>query len=154
MPGFVAPQLARLVDEPPAGAAWVHEIKFDGYRMQLRTEDGSATLRTRKGLDWTDKFQAIDRLVTSSELTVVVVGISATLQSSSVARTTPAWNTDTTRMRIGVYFLIGVPLGGGESKDKLPSGGPGEAGHLMTRSTDGARAKSCSGERSATRARK
>ena len=37
----------------------MHEIKFDGYRVQLRVEDGKATLRTRKGLDWTDKFPAI-----------------------------------------------------------------------------------------------
>ena len=38
---------------------WVHEVKFDGYRLQLRVDDGKATLKTRKGLDWTDKFQAI-----------------------------------------------------------------------------------------------
>ena len=37
----------------------MHEIKFDGYRLQLRVEDGKATLKTRKGLDWTTKFQAI-----------------------------------------------------------------------------------------------
>ena len=42
-----------------AGRGLGHEIKFDGYRMQLRVEDGKAQLRTRKGLDWTDKFQAI-----------------------------------------------------------------------------------------------
>ena len=59
MPNFVAPQLCRLVEQPPSGAGWVHEVKFDGYRMQLRVEDGKATLFTRKGLDWTDKFAAI-----------------------------------------------------------------------------------------------
>ena len=41
------------------GDGWCHEIKFDGYRVQLRVEDGKATLKTRKGLDWTDKFAAI-----------------------------------------------------------------------------------------------
>ena len=46
-----------LVEQPPAGDGWVHEIKFDGYRMQLRVEDGKATLHTRKGLDWTDEFR-------------------------------------------------------------------------------------------------
>ena len=61
LPRFVEPQLCRLVDQPPSGAGWVHEIKFDGYRMQLRVEDGKATLRTRKGLDWTAKFAAIAR---------------------------------------------------------------------------------------------
>ena len=58
-PAFVAPQLCISVERPPAGAGWVHEIKFDGYRVQLRVEAGEATLKTRKGLDWTEKFQAI-----------------------------------------------------------------------------------------------
>ncbi len=59
MPGFVAPQLCASVDRPPGGEGWCHEIKFDGYRVQLRAEDGAATLKTRKGLDWTDKFEAV-----------------------------------------------------------------------------------------------
>ncbi|MBR0928269.1 DNA ligase D [Bradyrhizobium diazoefficiens] len=59
MPDFVAPQLCTLVERPPAGDGWCHEIKFDGYRVQLRVEDGEATLKTRKGLDWTGKFGAI-----------------------------------------------------------------------------------------------
>lgn len=59
MPDFVAPQLCTLVERPPAADGWCHEIKFDGYRVQLRVEDGEATLKTRKGLDWTDKFASI-----------------------------------------------------------------------------------------------
>ncbi|MCP3411024.1 DNA ligase D [Bradyrhizobium sp. CCGB01] len=59
MPDFVAPQLCTSVGRPPGGDGWCHEIKFDGYRVQLRVEDGEATLKTRKGLDWTDKFAAI-----------------------------------------------------------------------------------------------
>jgi bifunctional non-homologous end joining protein LigD len=59
MPDFVAPELCTPVDRPPNGEGWCHEIKFDGYRVQLRVEDGEATLKTRKGLDWTDKFRAI-----------------------------------------------------------------------------------------------
>jgi bifunctional non-homologous end joining protein LigD len=59
MPDFVAPQLCASVDRPPRGAGWYHEIKFDGYRVQLRVEDGEVSLKTRKGLDWTDKFEAI-----------------------------------------------------------------------------------------------
>ncbi|MBP7705534.1 MAG: DNA ligase D [Caulobacter sp.] len=59
MPPFVEPQLTKLLDRPPQGAGWAHEIKFDGYRMQLRVEGGKATLRTRKGLDWTDRFPEI-----------------------------------------------------------------------------------------------
>jgi bifunctional non-homologous end joining protein LigD len=59
MPDFVAPQLCASVDRPPNGEGWCHEVKFDGYRVQLRVEDGVAVLKTRKGLDWTDKFSAI-----------------------------------------------------------------------------------------------
>jgi bifunctional non-homologous end joining protein LigD len=59
MPDFVAPELCTSVDRPPDGDGWCHEIKFDGYRVQLRVEDGEATLKTRKGLDWTEKFVAI-----------------------------------------------------------------------------------------------
>jgi bifunctional non-homologous end joining protein LigD len=58
-PRFIAPQLAKLVDRPPSSAGWLHEIKFDGYRLQLRTEDGRATVRTRSGLDWSDRFPEI-----------------------------------------------------------------------------------------------
>jgi bifunctional non-homologous end joining protein LigD len=56
MPDFVPPQLCKLVDRPPGGGDWVHEIKFDGYRMQLRIEGGKAALRTRTGLDWSKRF--------------------------------------------------------------------------------------------------
>ena len=59
MPKFVEPQLAKAVERPPNGKGWVHEIKFDGYRLQMRIEGGEARLYTRKGLDWSDKFPAL-----------------------------------------------------------------------------------------------
>jgi len=59
IPRFVPPQLCEIVDRPPSGPGWGHEIKFDGYRLQLRIENGEATLRTRRGLDWSKKFDAI-----------------------------------------------------------------------------------------------
>jgi len=59
MPSFIEPQLCKLVDRPPATPGWAHEVKFDGYRAQLRVESGSARVRTRNGLDWTDQFAAI-----------------------------------------------------------------------------------------------
>jgi bifunctional non-homologous end joining protein LigD len=59
MPYFIEPQLCQSVERPPAGEGWVHEIKFDGYRMQMRVEAGKVTLKTRSGLDWTDKFPII-----------------------------------------------------------------------------------------------
>jgi len=59
IPPFVEPQLCRLVASPPAQDGWVHEVKFDGYRLQLRVVDGKATLKTRSALDWTDRFSSI-----------------------------------------------------------------------------------------------
>src|SRR5271165_7005401 len=59
IPDFVQPQLCRLVDRPPSEAGWAHEIKFDGYRLQVRVVNGAATCKTRKGLDWTPRFAAI-----------------------------------------------------------------------------------------------
>ena len=59
IPDFIEPQLCRLVEVPPAQAGWGHEVKFDGYRLQLRVADGKATLKTRSALDWTDRFSSI-----------------------------------------------------------------------------------------------
>ncbi|MDX2204835.1 MAG: DNA ligase D [Hyphomicrobiaceae bacterium] len=56
MPDFVPPQLCATLSRPPSGAGWVHEIKLDGYRIQLRVAGHHAALRTRTGLDWTGKF--------------------------------------------------------------------------------------------------
>ncbi len=59
LPTFAAPQLCTPVERPPSDSGWAHEIKFDGYRIQIRVEDGDVALRTRKGLDWTSKFPEI-----------------------------------------------------------------------------------------------
>jgi bifunctional non-homologous end joining protein LigD len=56
LPGFVAPMQATLAKSPPAGERWLHEIKFDGYRLQAHIVDGRVRLWTRGGLDWTAKF--------------------------------------------------------------------------------------------------
>ena len=49
MPDFVPPQLCASVEKPPGGAAWCHEIKFDGYRVQLRVEDGERRAQYAQG---------------------------------------------------------------------------------------------------------
>jgi len=59
LPAFVKPCLATLADKAPDSANWVHEIKFDGYRIQARLDRGKVKLLTRKGLDWTKKFPTI-----------------------------------------------------------------------------------------------
>ncbi|POR52484.1 DNA ligase D [Bosea psychrotolerans] len=58
LPSFVAPCLATLQDKPPVGENWLHEVKFDGYRLQARIDAGKVRLSTRSGLDWTGRFGA------------------------------------------------------------------------------------------------
>ncbi|MES2834958.1 MAG: DNA ligase D [Pseudomonadota bacterium] len=53
---FVPIQLCKIADYPPQGSGWAHEIKFDGYRLQVASGGGRGTVRTRKGLDWSAKF--------------------------------------------------------------------------------------------------
>ncbi|MBI5112166.1 MAG: ATP-dependent DNA ligase, partial [Rhodovulum sp.] len=63
LPDVVPPCLATLAAAPPDGPGWIHEIKFDGYRIQARLDHGRVTLLTRKGLDWTKRFSAVARAV-------------------------------------------------------------------------------------------
>ncbi len=58
-PKFQKPQLATLVDAVPTGNDWIHEYKYDGYRLLIATGGGAATAWTRNGNDWSDKFRSI-----------------------------------------------------------------------------------------------
>jgi ATP-dependent DNA ligase len=53
LPGRIKPQLTKLIDQPPEGPEWLHEIKFDGYRMHAHLDRSRVRLLTRNGLDWT-----------------------------------------------------------------------------------------------------
>ena len=79
-PAFIEPELATLVSEPPSGAQWVHEIKFDGYRALCRIAGGDVKLVTRNNNDWTRKFQGladqmaaleIDNAILDGEITTI-----------------------------------------------------------------------------------
>src|SRR5262249_44368924 len=63
LPAFVPPSLATLRETAPNGPQWLHEVKFDGYRIQARLDRGAVRLLTRKGLDWTEKFPNVARAV-------------------------------------------------------------------------------------------
>jgi bifunctional non-homologous end joining protein LigD len=64
-PSFIPPAHPSLWPAPPNGADWLHELKFDGYRMQLHVFDKKATLFTRRGDDWTDRFGSIASVLRS-----------------------------------------------------------------------------------------
>lgn len=59
MPELISPELATLVDEPPAGKEWLHEIKFDGYRLIIIKKKNKTKIFTRNQNDWTDRFTSI-----------------------------------------------------------------------------------------------
>jgi len=63
LPDFVPPSLATLHDAPPHGTEWLHEIKFDGYRIEARLDHGKVRLLTRKALDWTRRFARVAEAV-------------------------------------------------------------------------------------------
>jgi bifunctional non-homologous end joining protein LigD len=58
-PGFIEPALATSIDMVPSGERWVHEIKFDGYRVQVHLRDAAVKVFTRRGNDWTNRFKKI-----------------------------------------------------------------------------------------------
>jgi bifunctional non-homologous end joining protein LigD len=64
MPAFLSPELASSVEKPPEGDDWLHELKLDGYRIQIHVDEKGgkrrARLFTRKGLDWTHRMSDVD----------------------------------------------------------------------------------------------
>src|SRR5271154_1196544 len=65
LPEWIRPQLTQLVQEAPEGDQWLHEIKYDGFRMHARLDHGTVRLLTRNGLNWTAKYPQIAGAVTS-----------------------------------------------------------------------------------------
>ena len=120
LPAFVEPQLATSADRPPPGSGWAHEIKFDGYRLQLRVEGAKARLLTRKGLDWSDRFAAIARA--AAALPDGVYDGEACALNAAGAPDFPALQAaladgDTDAL---VYFVFDVLFSGGEDLRPLP----------------------------------
>jgi bifunctional non-homologous end joining protein LigD len=74
LPSFTSPQLATLVKEPPSGEQWLHELKFDGYRMLCRFDRSRVTFWSRNGKDWTAKFRnVIDAVKSSVKATTAIL---------------------------------------------------------------------------------
>jgi bifunctional non-homologous end joining protein LigD len=56
-PGFIPPALANTIERVPSGARWIHETKFDGYRVQVHLQNADIKVFTRRGHDWTKRFR-------------------------------------------------------------------------------------------------
>lgn len=68
LPSGVSPQLATRVEEAPRGESWVHEIKFDGYRLFARVDSRDVRLLSRNGKDWTQRFPTLVSILTELDL--------------------------------------------------------------------------------------
>ena len=98
----------------------MHEIKFDGYRIQIRIENGDVTLRTRKGLDWTDKFPAIAKAAAKLpdailDGEIVALNAKGDPDFSAMQAALSEGKTDAL-----VYFAFDLPFAEGEDLRPLP----------------------------------
>lgn len=122
LPKWIKPQLTRLVDEAPAGEGWLHEIKFDGYRMHARVNDGWAKLLTRTGLDWSHRYsRTIDALRSLKVNSAYIDGELCALNADGV----PVFSRLQAAMDEGrtdqlVFFAFDLLFLNGESMVQLP----------------------------------
>ncbi|MBC8001297.1 MAG: DNA ligase D [Opitutaceae bacterium] len=122
MPRFVKPQLATLVKKLPAGDNWIAEIKFDGYRMLCRIEDGEARLYSRNDKEWTANFPSIARAaahlpVDNAWLDGEVVMLDAEGRSSFQSLQNALSENDESTLS---YFLFDIPYLNGVDLRRVP----------------------------------
>ena len=117
-----APQLATLVKAPPSGAEWLHEIKYDGYRIGCRVRNKRVALISRNGKDWTAAFPEIaaaasalpDGVLLDGEIAIVLPDGRTSFQALQ-----RAFSGETGRASL-VYFVFDLLREGGRALDRLP----------------------------------
>ncbi|MFI0848960.1 DNA ligase D [Mesorhizobium sp. IMUNJ 23232] len=120
LPDFIAPQLCETLARPPSESGWLHEIKFDGYRIQMRVVDGGATLKTRKGLDWTAKYPAIARAAANLPDTIIDGEICALDENGAPDFAALQAALSEGKTDALVYFAFDLLFDGGEDLRALP----------------------------------
>jgi bifunctional non-homologous end joining protein LigD len=83
LPKFIEPMLPSAAEKAPSSAEWVHEVKYDGYRVQVRLEHGKARLLTRQGLDWTDRFTGLAEAVAGLPVKAALIDAEVVVQTDS-----------------------------------------------------------------------
>jgi bifunctional non-homologous end joining protein LigD len=122
MPAFIEPQLATRVDKPPADGSWLHEIKFDGYRLHARLENGRAKILTRHGEDWTAKFPGLTKALQKLPVeTAYIDGEAAILNEAGISdfSALQTWF-KTPGKRTLVYFAFDLIYLNGKDLRRLP----------------------------------
>ena len=122
LPLAFAPQLAVLVDEPPAGSGWTYEVKFDGYRLLARIDGDDVRLFTRNGNDWTSRLEALRDEVASLRIAsawldgeIVVLDANGNPSFQSLQNAFDARKTSDI-----VYFAFDAPHFGGYDLTRVP----------------------------------
>ena len=122
LPATLAPQLATLATSVPASGEWSYEIKFDGYRLLARIEQGRARLFTRNGNDWTAKLKALAAAVETLGIQaawldgeIVVLNQDGTPDFNALQNALDASRTDNID-----YFLFDLPYLGGHDLRHVP----------------------------------
>jgi len=85
LPDFIPPQLATLSDKAPNDPSYVHEAKFDGYRLQARLDSGKVKLLTRKALDWADKFKPVAEAVAQLDADTAIIDGEVVVEQDGVS---------------------------------------------------------------------
>ncbi|WP_432289576.1 DNA ligase D (plasmid) [Aminobacter sp. BA135] len=111
LPAFVEPALATLAASPPTGERWLHEIKFDGYRLQARLEDGDVVLLTRSGLDWTAKFgKAVVEALAALPVTTALIDGELVVETGTGASDFSALQADLSAGRMDRFVFYAFDL--------------------------------------------
>ncbi|MEI2807171.1 DNA ligase D [Albidovulum sp.] len=111
LPDFVPPMLATLAAAAPTGPRWLHEIKFDGYRLQARIEAGRVKLLTRSGLDWTDRFgKSVPAALSDLALGTALIDGEMVVETDSGASDFSALQADLSEGRSDRFTFYGFDL--------------------------------------------
>ncbi|HET7729133.1 MAG TPA: DNA ligase D [Usitatibacter sp.] len=122
LPFALFPQLATLVDEPPAGDGWIYELKFDGYRVLARIDGDDVRLFTRNGNDWTSRLKGLRDEVRSLGIgSAWLDGEIVVLNGKGIPDFQALQNAfDSSRTADIVYFVFDAPHFGGHDLTRVP----------------------------------
>jgi bifunctional non-homologous end joining protein LigD len=122
LPLTLFPQLATLVDEPPEGAGWVYELKFDGYRIVTRVEGDDVRLFTRNGNDWSARLKGLREEIRSLGIgTAWLDGEIVVLNDQGLPDFQMLQQAFDTASRAGiVYYVFDLPYFGGYDLRRVP----------------------------------
>jgi bifunctional non-homologous end joining protein LigD len=128
-PSEYQPQLATLVKEPPRGDEWLHEIKYDGYRIGCRIKKGAVALYSRNGKNWTSSFPTIvdaarglkvDDALIDGEVAIVLPDGRTSFQALQNVFGPSEQRTDRDARGTLVYFVFDLLRANGERLNRLP----------------------------------